>query len=282
MSPLPTRPAILAVLALAGQAPAHPALIGGFRPIAAEEGARALWVNPAAVGLTGMGTAVAELFLDEPAAALPEGGGEWTFPSDVSGFGAAAATDRMAYGYQRELEDRPGVPSWTFALANRVSMGRHANVGAALEWRGGEDGGLEGQLGALLPAGRHLRLGVVLHELFERGADGADGSRHWQVGGALRLTPLLARVTWDAELPETGDPVHWFGFAVDRSKAAHLSLARSSEGDWSASLDLAFPNHLVGVGALDRDASETKPDRAFLAAEWRGQALPGAGATPRR
>jgi hypothetical protein len=275
MNPGFVRLVLSVAVLLGGPAHAHPGLVGAFRPVAAEEGARAVWVNPAAVGLTGMGTAVVELFLDEISGALPDGE-EWKVPSDVTGLSVAAATDRLAYGYQRELKDRPGVPDWTLAVANRVRVGRTAHFGAGLEWRGGEDGGLEGEVGAMLPAGRHLRLAAVLHELFERGADGAAGSRHWQVGGAFRVPPLLGRFSWDTEFPDSGDPVHWFGFAIDRSKAAHASFARSSEGDWSASLDFAFPNHMVGIGALDRDASESKPDRAFLAAEWRGQALAGA------
>jgi hypothetical protein len=274
MNPRFVRWVLSGAIAFAGTAQAHPGLVGGFRPVAAEEGARSVWVNPAAVGLTGMGTAVVELFLDEIPESLPDGE-EWKVPSDVTGLSVAAATDRLAYGYQRELDDRPGVPAWTFAVANRVRVGRTAHFGAGLEWRGGEDGGFEGEVGTVLLAGRHLRLAAVLHELFERGADGMDGSRNWQLGGAVRFPALLGRITWDTELPESGDAVHWLGLAIDRSKAAHVSFARSSEGDWSASLDFAFPNHLVGVGALDRDASESKPDRAYLAAEWRGQALAG-------
>jgi hypothetical protein len=268
----------LAILpVLVGPAHAHLALVGGFRPVASEESARAVWINPAAVGATGLGAAAVELFLADPAGALPDGGEEWQIPSELTGFSVAAATDKLAYGYQRELDDQPGVPAWTLAVANRVPLGRIGDLGAGLEWRGGSDGGLDGTAGVVLPAGRHLRMAAVLHELFERGADGVPGSRHWQLGGALRLAPLLSQVTYDALLPAGGgDAVHWIGLAIDRAKFAHVSFARSSEGDWSASLDLAFPNHLLGIGALDRDTSEPRPDRAYFAAEWRGRSTPGA------
>jgi hypothetical protein len=260
-----------AVALLAAPADAHLALVGGFRPAAAEEGARAVWVNPAAVGQTGLATAVVELFLTEP---TPPPGVEWGVPSEPTALSAAAATDRLAYGWQHELDDRAGVPDWTFTVANRVRVGREASLGAALEWLGGDDGGLEGAAAVLFPSGRHVRFAAVLHELFDRGADAAGGTRRWQLGGALRIPPLLARVTYDAVLPwEGGEAVHWVAFALDRSKAAHLSVARSSEGDWSASLDLAFPNHLLGIGALDRDVSQAKPDEGFVSAEWYGRAL---------
>lgn len=276
------RPGIVAALAVVAGAPAasaHRSLVGGFRPVASERSARAVWTNPAAVGITGRGTAVAEVLVGaDGAAALlgSDGDGEWDVPTDFQGLSVAVATDHLAYGYQYEADDVVGVPDWTFAVGNRVKMGGSAHLGATLEWRGGDDSGFDASAGVLIPLGRRLIAAAVAHDVLERRVDGADVTSSWQVGLAAPARALLGTFTYDALIADAVDTVHWFGFAVDGSKSARFSFARSSDGDWNATFDLAFPNHLLGLGAADReDVGSKHPDRAFLAAEWRGRALPG-------
>jgi len=289
MSPA-IRPALAVVLVLLlvagpGPARAHPGLLGGFRSVAAEEGARAVWTNPAAVGITGRGSAVAEITFRDDALRLPEDGSapDWELPTGLTAMSVAAATDELGYGLQIELEDETGVPEWTFAVGNGVKLGQALRAGLTAEWRGGGDG-LEGTAGVLVPMGRSLRAAAVVHDLLGKETDGVPGERWWQLGAAAEVRPLLGRLTWDTVLTDGPEsPVHWVGFAIDRSKVAHVSFARSSEGDWNASIDLVFPNHLVGVGARDRSESgAVDPHRAWLAAEWCGRTLPGRAAGTRR
>lgn len=269
---------VLLLAGLPGPARAHLGLLGGFRPVAAEEGARAVWTNPAAVGLSGRGTALAELSLRDDAGRQAEDGSapEWELPTGLTALCLAAATDKLGYGFQMELEDQTGVPQWTLAVGNRVRMGRNLHAGMTAEWRGGGDG-LEAAAGVLVPLGRSIRTAAVVRDLLAKDTDGVSGERWWQLGAALEMRPLLGRLTWDVVLTEEpASPVHWIGFALDRAQAAHLSFARSSEGDWSASFHLAFPHHLLGIGAIDRGESGAgDPHRAWLAAEWQGLRNPG-------
>lgn len=272
-------PALLAAALLvpAGGAAAHPALLGGFRPVASEQSARALWVNPAAVGVTGQGAAVAELLVngDEAAQALDSASQEkWSLPKDVYGFSAAASTDRLAYGYQDETKDLPGVPDWTFAVGNAVKLGQGVRIGATAEWRGGNDSGLDATAGLLMPFGQRMMLAAVARDLLARDVDGTDGHRSWQVGAAVPLRPALGTFTWDAMLQSSESPIHWFAFSIDRAARAHASVARSSDGEWSVTLALVAPNRLLGVGATERKGG-ARPDRGFVAAEWRGTPFPG-------
>lgn len=268
---------VVAMLAPGSGAAAHRALLGGFRPVASEHGARAVWVNPAAVGVTGRGTAVAELIVngDEATAFLQSASeDDWALPTDVKGFSIAASTDRLAYGFQSEIGDEPGVPAWTFSVGNGVRLGGGGRIGATAEWRGGDDGGLDGSAGALIPLGRQLTFAAVARDVLARDVDGAAGERTWQLGTAIPLPTVYGTFTWDTVLAGSDGPVHWLAFSLDRGGQAHFSLARSFDGDWNATLDLVFPNHLFGIGAVDRDGG-AHPDRAFVAAEWSARRYPG-------
>lgn len=272
-------PAILAtaLLASAPGAQAHPSLTGGFHPIASERGARAVWVNPAAIGVTGQAAGVAELLVDgDQAAGLLQSasGEEWELPSEIRGLGVAATTDRLGYGFQWESEDRPGVPDWTFALGNGMPLSGGGRVGITAEWRGGDDSGLDADAGIRFPVGADLAVAAVLHDLLAADVDGAPTRRTWQLGAAAPFPSLLGTFTFDTVLVKSRKSVHWLGFAIDRSRYAHVSVARSTEGDWDASLHLVFPNHLFGIGGTDRDGG-ARPDQAFVAAEWSGRAYPG-------
>jgi hypothetical protein len=279
---LPTRPGPLAVLALLAAVPAgaHPALVGGFRPAAAERTARAVWTNPAAIGMTGRGAASADVvFLGDAVSGLGESGdsGDWKLPSDPLGFSLAASTDRLAYAWQVELEDRPGVPDWTFAVGNAVPVSRTARAGATVEWRAGDGGGLDAAFATQLRLGRSLGACAVVSNLLERGVDGADAPRSVQLGAVLRVRPALGRLTWDTVFTSgADDPVHWLGLAIDGAKSAYLSVARSSGNDWSATVGLTFPHHRLGIGGLDVDGAEVRPQQAFLVGEWTGREIVGA------
>jgi hypothetical protein len=157
-----------------------------------------------------------------------------------------------------------------------VPLGSGGRLGLTAEWRGGDDSGLDADAGILIPVGGEMSVGAVLHDLLAADVDGVETHRTWQVGAAAPFRSVLGTFTWDAVLVRSRTTVHWFGFAIDRSRYANLAVARSTEGDWSAALDLVFPNHLFGIGGVDRDGG-ARPDRAFLSADWSGRPYPGAG-----
>jgi hypothetical protein len=266
-----------ALLTGASSAAAHPTLVGGFRPVASERSARALWVNPAAIGVSGQGTASLELLLDgDQASALLQSASdeEWELPTEIRGFSVAAATDRLAYGFQRESDDVAGVPDWTLAVGNGVQLGAGGRAGLTAEWRGGDDSGFDADAGLQFPVGRQLQVAAVLHDLLAADVDGVESRRTWQVGAAAPFRSILGTFTWDAVLVRSRTTVHWLGFAIDRSRYAHLSVARSTEGDWAASFALTFPHYLFGVGGVDRDGG-ARPDHGHVSADWSGRPYPG-------
>ena len=266
-----------ALLTWGSPAASHPSLVGGFRPVASEQSARALWVNPAAIGITGHATATMELLVDgDQAASLLQSASaeDWELPTEIRGFSMAAATDRLAYGFQRETDDRGGVPDWTLAVGNGVRLGAGGRVGLTAEWRGGDDSGFDADAGLQFPVAGELTVAAVLHDLLAADVDGAETRRTWQVGAAAPFRSLLGTFTWDAVLVRSRTTVHWFGFAIDRSRYAHLSVARSTEGDWAASFALAFPHYLFGIGGVDRDGG-ARPDNAHVSVDWSGRPYPG-------
>jgi len=236
-------------------------------------------VNPASIGISGQGTAAADvLFSGDDAAALLQSASdeEWDLPTDIRGFSLAAATDRVAYGFQRELDDLTGVPDWTLSVGNGVQLGAGGRVGMTAEWRGGDDPGFDANAALQFPLGRELAVAAVLHDILAADVDGAETKRTWQVGAAVPFRTMLGTFTWDAVLVHSRPTVHWFGFSIDGSRYAHLSVFRNTESDWAASFALAFPNYLFGIGGVDRDGG-ARPDQGHLSADWSGRQYRGMG-----
>jgi len=244
----------------AGDAGAEVDLVGGFRPVAAEESARALWVNPAAIGASERPSVVAELVWLEP----PDGDRGL---EDVRWMGLAAATDAASYGLQWEFEDAEGVPDWTFAGGKKTRLGDGPTLGVAAEWRrAGGESSFDGTVGLVFPVGRGWRIAGVGYHLLEPETDGLESPRFWQAGTSYRHPKLLGRLTYDVVFrPDPEDPQHWFGLGVDRTKRVRFSYAVNTDGDWNATLDLALGRHLVGGGVRHPDPG---PQREFASWEW--------------
>lgn len=250
--------AIAAGLVAAPPALADPSFLGGFRPVAAEESARSVWVNPAAVGVRGVPGAVAELvWLEE----------DRLRPGDARRLSVAVSMLDAAYGAQFDLANDTGVPAWTLTWGKRVPLAGPLSLGLGLEWRGGKDSGFDGALGAVLPR-RDWTLGAAVTNLFEPTTEQSKAERTWQLGVAWRPRSLAGRITYDAVLAAEGRARHWFGIGFDRTSKIRLGGALSTAGDWNATVDVVLGSHLLGAGARD---PENGSRRDFAAWEWTGR-----------
>ncbi|MFN8177002.1 MAG: hypothetical protein U0167_03710 [bacterium] len=238
----------LAVLAgLASLAPgqasaAGSALLGGFQPIAVEDGARAAWINPAAISETG-GQLVAEgVFLE-----TPEG------YRDLSFLTIAASAPGRAYGWQLERKDLVGVPDWTLVAANVIGQKSRAKLGSTIEWRGGVHRRFDATLGALAPLGRNLRIAAAVEDLFAADVDGVAGARNWRAGAAAR--GHLGYLSWDWRGVEHEKGRNIFGVGVDL-EYLRVSGSLDDQDTWTAEVRLVVADHVGGVG-------QRKPDEGF-------------------
>ena len=254
------RSALLAIgwaLVAAAECRADVSFLGGFRPVAAEEGARSLWVNPAAIGVRGGTAAVAEVVWH---------GEDDLRLGDVRRMSAAVSLPLTAYGAQWDLSDETGRPDWTVAWGRKLPAGS-LSFGFDLEWRGGEDSALDVAAGALVPW-KEWTIGAAGTHLTEPTTEGVEARRTWQLGAAWRPRRTPARITYDAVLEREAGARHWFGIGFDRARRLQLAFAMNTDADWSATADVVLGSHLAGIGARDVDPGSR---REFAAWEWKGE-----------
>jgi hypothetical protein len=254
---------IAGIVAAATEAEAAQSFLGGFRPVAGEEGARALWVNPAAIGANNAPTAAADVVWYEE---------DQLRIGDVRRLSVVAAMPLAAYGLQWNFADEAGVPDWTFAVGKRFPVAR-LMFGVEIEWRGGEDSSLDGGVGAVLPVGREWRLAAAGTHLFEPETQGVKSRQTWQLGAAWRPGALLGHVTYDARF-EAGDREHWFGLAFDRTRPLRFGGAADIDGNWSLTAGVVFGAHFVGGGVRDPNEGAR---REFAVWDWTGSRRRGPG-----
>jgi hypothetical protein len=255
-----------AAACIVGPSPSRGALshLGGFHPVAPEEGARSVWVNPAAIGSPARPSTVAELVWSDAPADGATGEAE---PEGLRFVNYSAGTDRSSIGVQWENDDVDGVADWTIAWGKPIPVRRGVTLGTTLEWKAGEDGKLDATVAALVPLGGVARGALVVHDVFEADVDGANTSRLWRAGLSLRSAKLLGRATYDLVRSELSgaDAEHWFGLGLDRGRRVRLSYAMNLDGEWSAEADYVHESFLLGGGVLDRDGGAR---RIFAAVEW--------------
>ena len=220
--------ALAVTLSLLGCAEARAAgtrLLGGFRPVAAEEGSRALWVNPAAIGARGRATAVGELSWVDIGA---DADAAWR----LHGLSLAAGTDRATTGAQFEFQNLPAVPDWTLAVGNRKEFRNGAAFGATGEVRGGNGTTIDGTIGLLFPLGRSMKLAGVVEDVFESDVDGLPTARLWRGGVVIRPHRTSGYLSYDYVSSEADGAreEHWFAFGSDRAQTFRLSFAINTEG----------------------------------------------------
>jgi hypothetical protein len=247
-----------AVVVAASEVAADPSFLGGLRPVAAEESARSLWVNPAAIGAQGLPRAFADVVWFEQ---------DDLRPADARRLSMAVSMLDAAYGIQVDLADEAGVPDWVLAWGKRMPLAGRLSLGLGLEWRGGKDSGLDAALGAVIPH-REWRLAAAVTNLLEPTTEEVQAVRTWQLGVAWRPRSMPGRITYDAVLPSGSDSRHWFGIGFDRTKRLRIAGALSASGDWDATVDIVLGSHLAGVGVHDPDGGTR---REFASWEWTGR-----------
>lgn len=235
---------LLAALAAASRAhAAGSALLGGFQPVAVEDGARGAWICPAGIAFRGASQLVLEGVFVEGA----DGG-----YGDLSYLTLAAATDHRAYGWQLEIDDVSGVPDWTLVAAHVVGDGnRGPRLGTAFEWRGGEKNKLDATLSAFLPVGRTLRAAVAVEDLFRSEIDGVDADRSWRGGVAAR--GRRGWLSWDWRGLEDGPARHFLGAGIE-TPWFRTSGAVDDDGGWEAEARLVLGERAGGGGLVEPDA----------------------------
>jgi hypothetical protein len=271
-------PAVLALLAWLAPVPpagADPAaLLGGFRPVAVGTGARTVLVNPAALDPRGRPDAVAEARWAETA----DESGNAGFDRKPTSWTLAAGFDGSGYAYQGEGDDVEGVSDWTVTWGERRLLPGGIALGLAATWAGGEDGGLDGTAGVVVPLGRSLSAAAVAADVLQTDVDGAPGERAWRTGVAWGPPRLGGRLTWDTlwENDRRPDTVHWVGAVVDGAGPFAAMLHSDLDRAWSAELAVGTSGVRLGGGwtrADDRDEI-----RVFL--DWRGRPPHGGGWGP--
>jgi hypothetical protein len=269
---------------------AGPEHLGRFYPVAAEESGRALWINPAAVGVSVTPATVAEIvwFVDDN-----EGSGR-LFAEGVVGdslapassrkglrfYNLAVSTGRSSLGFQWEFDDADGIADWTLAWSRPARLGQNLVLGSTLEWRAGSEGKLEASFALRSTLGSSITAAVVGRNVFESDVDGRKSERLWQSGISLRSAKAMGRLAYDVViLEESEDLDHWFSAALDRVKRVRLEYARNTRDEWSASADLVSEGVLLGVGIAGIEGDVL---RLSLSAEWRGRPLDPRRGRPRR
>lgn len=224
-----------------------------FRPVAVEGTARAVWVNPSAIGSAG----TQSLVIDGIWAGAPVGGGRLLADdpggiSDLAYLSVAASTDLNGFAFRYEFDDVTGVPDWTLMFANRVIRKRGTQVGTALEWRGGEKQSVDATVSFTRSLGSGLRASLVLEDVFESDVDGLDGARVWRFGAALRPPIGMGYVSWDYERVDGMDEgQQWFALGIDRARHVRLVWATSDDGEWSVRAGLFLDRTLFSGGVRD-------------------------------
>jgi hypothetical protein len=268
-SPGPRIGALAGAFVAAAFAPAFGAASGSaldFRPVAVEGSARAAWVDPAGIGSSGDQSLVME--------------GSWREDADgtfdlkhLATLTLAAATNRRAYAYIRQLEDQPGTPAWTLIAANRVVRPNGSALGTAVEWRGGTGRSVDGTVAVSAPLGARtgLRASLVLEDLFASDIDGQPGSRRWRGGVAYRVLRGDVYLSWDYDrLERTGEVRQWYGVGRDRGGGLLVRAATNDRGDWSLRVG-------IGVGTTRPSGAlavpDTGPRRAGAALELVGEPI---------
>jgi hypothetical protein len=251
--------AAAAALSMAGARAdaAGSALLGGFQPVAVEEGGRAAWICPAAISYGGASQLLVEgVFVED------EDGGH----GELSYLTLAAATDRRAYGWHLELDDVAGVPDWTLVAAQVLGQRRGPRLGSAIEWRGGEENRFDATLGLIAPVGRHLRAAVAAEDIFRADVDGASSERSWRAGAAAR--GRAGWLSWDWRAQEGARGRHFFGVGLDLPWT-RVSGAVDDEGGYVVALRVTVDERSAGAGFAEPDRG---PGHRFATVELGGAA----------
>jgi hypothetical protein len=213
-------------------------MLGGFQPIAVETGARAAWVCPAAISFYGNSQLVAEgVFLEQ----------REDF-SELSLLTLAAGTEGRAFGWQLELDDTPGVPDWTIALAQTLGRGRRVKLGTFAEVRGGDGTKFDAGLSAFAPVGRMLHVAFAVEDLLANDVDGAEGARRLRGGVAARGPHLW--LSWDWRGVEHETARHFFGLGID-ARYVRLEGILDDDDGWTVEARLVFDRNVLGAGVTE-------------------------------
>ena len=216
-------------------------LLGGFQPVAIEDGARAAWICPAEIASRFNPQLLIEGVFREDA------DGSYR---KISSMTLAASAPGSAYGWQLEFDDVTGVPDWTLVAAHVIGHARGPRMGSAVEYRGGVKNKFDAIVGAFAPVGRNLRAAVTVEDLFRADIDGVPAQRSWR--GGLAARGPSAYVSWDwrglehergRNLFGLGGEVRWF----------EISGAVDTDGGWSAEARLIVRNRRGGGGLTEPD-----------------------------
>ena len=264
-------PCVLVVLLGLAASPtgAAPELEAGFRSVVEVLGPRAVWVNPAAIGLSSRPSLLAEGTWRQVRGAS----GEDSWESTPASGGIAVSMPASGYAWQWEGEDRDGAADWTLSWGQRRSTPGGISFGTAFEWRGGEDSAIDWTLGLILPVGRSLQAAGVVRDLLESDRDGVPVERTWRTGLAWIPRSWHGRLLWDTLWGEgrPGGTVHWFGGAFDLSGGIRLRWLGDFDDEWNGSVGIDVGG--VGVEGGYRRV-RFAPDGAWIALEWRGARIP--------
>ena len=216
-------------------------MLGGFQPVAVEDGARAAWICPAEIASRSNPQLLIEGLFREDA--------DGSF-GKISSVTLAASAPGSAYGWQLEFDDVTGVPDWTLVAAHVIGHSRGPRLGSAVEYRGGEKNKFDAILGAFAPIGRNLRAAVAVEDLFRADIDGVPAQRSWRGGLAARGDHGYVSWDWRGLEYERARNVFGAGFDV---KWIDLSGAVDTDGGWSAAARLVVRNRRGGGGVTDPD-----------------------------
>jgi hypothetical protein len=241
---------LLLVTTIAGPAAAATTrLPSEFRPVAAEGSARAAWVNPAGIGDTPWQSLLVEV------SAVEQADGEFDI-NKLAALSVATSTGHTAYAFRKELDDVDGVPDWAVIVANRVQHRNGTVFGSALEWRGGETQGLDATFALARQLAGALRGSIVLEDALATDVDGADGSRRWRGGVALRPPGGTMFLGWDYDVLESDDEGrHWFSLGMDRGHKWEFLVTVNDQGDWSGRAGIRLGPVRWGGGYRATDGS---------------------------
>lgn len=240
------RAAALAALVLALPAAAAAggsALLGGFQPVAIEDGARSIWSCPAAVASRNN----PQLLLEGVFREQPDGS-----HGEISSMSLAASAPGRAYAWQLEFDDVAGLADWTLAAAQVIGRSRGPRLGTTVEYRGGEDNTFDAVLGAFAPMGRNLRAAGAVEDLFRADVDGVPMERAWRAGLAARGRHAWASWDWRGREHERGRNL--FGAGIEAGWL-FLQGAVDTDGSWYAAMRLVSRERTVAGGWSEPDAA---------------------------
>ena len=240
--------------------------LGGFRSVAGEETARALWVNPARIGMRGHATSAIELVW----LGTPEGES-----GKLQTLSLAAGSNRAVYGFQWEFDDVSGIADWVVSTGGHTTLRNGTAFGSTLEYRGGEDDTFDATAGVSIPVGG-LVAALVVRDLLEADTDGVATDRTWRAGAAYRSAQLRGFASYDYLGASGRDSEHWFGATVDALRELRLSYFTNTDGDWNAALSFGFGRSSLSAGRYEPDEGDTggfaTARRDFAALDWDSRA----------